>query len=56
MEVGGGFGCKLNVYNDEVLVAYASKPTGVPGQVDGDQKGGGQLDHPGTRLDSHRHA
>ena len=28
IEVGGGFGCKLNVYNDEVLVAYASKALG----------------------------
>ncbi len=24
-EVGGGFGCKLNVYNDEILVCFASK-------------------------------
>ena len=30
MEVGGGFGCKLNVYNDEVLVAFASKQLGCP--------------------------
>ena len=30
MEVGGGFGCKLNVYNDEVLTAYASKQLGRP--------------------------
>ena len=30
MEVGGGFGCKLNVYNDEVLVAFASKHLGRP--------------------------
>ena len=30
MEVGGGFGCKLNVYNDEVLVAYVSKQLGCP--------------------------
>ncbi len=30
MEVGGGFGCKLNVYNDEVLVAFASKQLGRP--------------------------
>lgn len=29
-EVGGGFGCKLNVYNDEVLVAWASKQLGAP--------------------------
>ena len=29
-EVGGGFGCKLNVYNDEVLVAWASKQLGKP--------------------------
>ena len=30
MEVGGGFGCKLNVYNDEVLTAFASKQLGRP--------------------------
>ena len=30
MEVGGGFGCKLNVYNDEVLTAFASKDLGCP--------------------------
>lgn len=24
-EVGGGFGCKLNVYNDEILVSFAAK-------------------------------
>jgi aerobic carbon-monoxide dehydrogenase large subunit len=24
-EVGGGFGCKLNVYNDEILVAWAAR-------------------------------
>ena len=30
MEVGGGFGCKLNIYNDEILVAFASKALGVP--------------------------
>ena len=30
MEVGGGFGCKLNIYNDEILVAFASKSLGVP--------------------------
>ncbi len=29
-EVGGGFGCKLNVYNDEMLVAFASKALGRP--------------------------
>lgn len=29
-EVGGGFGCKLNVYNDEMLVAYAAKALGRP--------------------------
>lgn len=27
-EVGGGFGAKLNVYNDEILVAFASKDLG----------------------------
>ena len=27
-EVGGGFGSKLNVYNDEVLVAFAAKELG----------------------------
>ncbi|MGH3650783.1 MAG: xanthine dehydrogenase family protein molybdopterin-binding subunit, partial [Acidimicrobiia bacterium] len=27
-EVGGGFGSKLNVYNDEVLVAFAAKDLG----------------------------
>ncbi len=30
MEVGGGFGSKLNIYNDEILVAFASKALGVP--------------------------
>ena len=29
-EVGGGFGSKLNVYNDEILVAFASKELGRP--------------------------
>jgi aerobic carbon-monoxide dehydrogenase large subunit len=29
-EVGGGFGSKLNVYNDEILVAFASKQLGRP--------------------------
>lgn len=29
-EVGGGFGCKLNVYNDEILVAWAAKELGHP--------------------------
>ncbi|MFO7547726.1 MAG: molybdopterin cofactor-binding domain-containing protein [Acidimicrobiia bacterium] len=29
-EVGGGFGCKLNVYNDEILVCFASKALGRP--------------------------
>ncbi|MFP3915021.1 MAG: xanthine dehydrogenase family protein molybdopterin-binding subunit, partial [Actinomycetota bacterium] len=29
-EVGGGFGAKLNVYNDEILVAYASRRLGRP--------------------------
>ncbi len=29
-EVGGGFGCKLNVYNDEILVAFASRHLGAP--------------------------
>jgi carbon-monoxide dehydrogenase large subunit len=29
-EVGGGFGCKLNVYNDEVLVCFASQQLGRP--------------------------
>lgn len=29
-EVGGGFGCKLNVYNDEILVCFASKDLGRP--------------------------
>lgn len=29
-EVGGGFGSKLNVYNDEILVAYAAKDLGRP--------------------------
>ncbi len=29
-EVGGGFGSKLNVYNDEVLVAFAAKSLGRP--------------------------
>jgi len=29
-EVGGGFGSKLNVYNDEILVAWASKELGRP--------------------------
>jgi len=30
LEVGGGFGCKLNVYNDEILVAWASRELGHP--------------------------
>ncbi len=29
-EVGGGFGVKLNVYPDEILVCFASKETGRP--------------------------
>ncbi len=29
-EVGGGFGCKLNVYNDEILVAFASRELRAP--------------------------
>jgi aerobic carbon-monoxide dehydrogenase large subunit len=29
-EVGGGFGAKLNVYNDEILVCYASQQIGRP--------------------------
>ncbi len=29
-EVGGGFGCKLNVYNDEILVCFAAQKTGRP--------------------------
>ncbi|HVR76897.1 MAG TPA: xanthine dehydrogenase family protein molybdopterin-binding subunit [Acidimicrobiia bacterium] len=29
-EVGGGFGAKLNVYSDEVLVAFAAKKLGRP--------------------------
>jgi len=29
-EVGGGFGCKLNIYNDEVLVAFAAQQLGQP--------------------------
>ena len=29
-EVGGGFGSKLNIYNDEILVAFAAKELGRP--------------------------
>ena len=29
-EVGGGFGCKLNVYNDEILAVFASQQLGRP--------------------------
>lgn len=29
-EVGGGFGAKLNVYNDEILACFASQKTGRP--------------------------
>lgn len=29
-EVGGGFGCKLNVYPDEILVCFATKALGRP--------------------------
>jgi carbon-monoxide dehydrogenase large subunit len=29
-EVGGGFGCKLNVYAEEAIACYASKKTGRP--------------------------
>jgi carbon-monoxide dehydrogenase large subunit len=29
-EVGGGFGCKLNVYPEELLAAFASMKTGLP--------------------------
>ncbi|MGH8870519.1 MAG: xanthine dehydrogenase family protein molybdopterin-binding subunit, partial [Acidimicrobiia bacterium] len=29
-EVGGGFGCKLNVYNDEILAAWAARELGHP--------------------------
>lgn len=30
MEVGGGFGCKLNIYPDEVLIPFAAKTLGAP--------------------------
>ncbi|HEX9848742.1 MAG TPA: xanthine dehydrogenase family protein molybdopterin-binding subunit [Acidimicrobiia bacterium] len=29
-EVGGGFGCKLNVYNDEILTCFAAQQLGRP--------------------------
>lgn len=29
-EVGGGFGCKLNVYNDEILACFAAQKLGRP--------------------------
>jgi carbon-monoxide dehydrogenase large subunit len=29
-EVGGGFGCKLNVYSEEILTTFASKQLGRP--------------------------
>lgn len=29
-EVGGGFGCKLNVYPEELIAAFASMKTGLP--------------------------
>jgi carbon-monoxide dehydrogenase large subunit len=29
-EVGGGFGCKLNVYPEEIVAAFASMKTGLP--------------------------
>lgn len=29
-EVGGGFGCKLNVYSDEILTCFAAKELGRP--------------------------
>jgi carbon-monoxide dehydrogenase large subunit len=29
-EVGGGFGCKLNIYNDEMLACFASMKLGAP--------------------------
>ncbi|CAN5828629.1 molybdopterin-dependent oxidoreductase [soil metagenome] len=29
-EVGGGFGCKLNVYNDEILACFAAQQLGRP--------------------------
>jgi carbon-monoxide dehydrogenase large subunit len=29
-EVGGGFGSKLNVYSDEILVSFAAKTLGLP--------------------------
>ena len=29
-EVGGGFGCKLNVYNDEILACFAAQQLGTP--------------------------
>jgi carbon-monoxide dehydrogenase large subunit len=29
-EVGGGFGCKLNVYNDEILTCFAARELGRP--------------------------
>lgn len=29
-EVGGGFGCKLNVYSEEMLVSFAAKDIGAP--------------------------
>jgi carbon-monoxide dehydrogenase large subunit len=29
-EVGGGFGCKLNIYNDEILACFAARELGRP--------------------------
>ena len=52
-EVGGGFGCKLNVYPDEILVCFASKQLHAPGALHRDAAGVGRVDHPGTWVGRH---
>ena len=57
-EVGGGFGAKLNVYADEILVSYASMQLGRPVKYTESRRVAEQHD-PGPRLggnrDDHRH-
>ena len=54
-EVGGGFGSKLNVYNDEILAAFASQGAGTAGQVDRDPARGCGIHDPRSGLGRDRH-
>ena len=45
-EVGGGFGCKLNVYNDEILTCFAAKELGRPAKwTEGRREAAGSTIH-----------